>query len=51
MPFDPTCPACREQRQHTEDEWTLHPGEGRDGLDWNIPIKAEPTAEKREPRQ
>jgi hypothetical protein len=25
------CPACRDKRPHTEEEWRLHPGEGREG--------------------
>jgi len=26
-----TCPACIAKRVHTEDDWALHPGEGRMG--------------------
>jgi hypothetical protein len=49
MPCDPTCPACREKRQHTEEEIQLHPGHGQQGSDWNIPIKETgPVAKKPE---
>lgn len=39
MPSDPTCPACREKRIHTEEDWGFHPGRGQQESDWNIQIK------------
>jgi hypothetical protein len=26
------CPACLAKRPHTDEEWRLHPGEGRQGV-------------------
>jgi hypothetical protein len=40
MPTDPNCPACREKRRHTDEEWKLHPGEGRQG-EYNRPERPE----------
>ena len=30
MPFNPDCPACREKRYHTAEEWQLHSSHGHD---------------------
>lgn len=36
------CPACAEHRYHTEAEWCLHPGEGRQGVNDPYRISKEP---------
>ena len=49
MPYDPACPACREKRYHTEAEWKLHPGEGREGKDYECPpVKEKSETDNRE---
>ena len=49
MPKLPECPACSESRIHSDEEWKLHPGEGRTGMDWNIPLKpVEPKPESKQ---
>jgi hypothetical protein len=30
MPYNPECPACREKRCHTAEEWRMHSGHERD---------------------
>ena len=48
MPYDQDCPACRERRAHTEEDWLRHPGEGRGGIepDGPRPEQAEPRVEE-----
>ena len=33
MPYNPDCPACREKRCHTAEEWRMHYGHGTQGND------------------
>jgi hypothetical protein len=48
MPHNPNCPACREKRFHTPEEWRLHAGEGRQGKSESIPIKENHETDNRE---
>jgi hypothetical protein len=44
MPYLETCPACVGKRPHTDEEYKLHPGEGREGFN-----RSDGQTEKKEP--